>query len=90
LRTFYFWNRDHLTIVVLHRIASAAAGDTGSCCDKCGCRPRRWPYLDKYTYEWKLLEGGRVAAFGTHDELMRAGGTYSELYTLQARAYATF
>jgi ATP-binding cassette, subfamily B, bacterial len=36
-----------------------------------------------------VLEGGTVAACGTHDELMRAGGTYHELYTLQARAYAT-
>jgi ATP-binding cassette, subfamily B, bacterial len=35
------------------------------------------------------LENGRVAACGTHDELMRAGGTYAELYTLQAKAYAT-
>lgn len=24
---------------------------------------------------------------GTHDELMASGGTYAELYTLQARAY---
>jgi ATP-binding cassette, subfamily B, bacterial len=36
-----------------------------------------------------VLAGGTVAACGTHDELMRAGGTYHELYTLQARAYAT-
>ncbi|HCU51726.1 MAG TPA: ABC transporter ATP-binding protein, partial [Micromonosporaceae bacterium] len=36
-----------------------------------------------------VLEDGRIAASGTHDELMRAGGTYAELYTLQAKAYAT-
>ncbi|MBR7825994.1 ABC transporter ATP-binding protein [Actinospica sp. MGRD01-02] len=35
-----------------------------------------------------VMERGRVAAAGTHDELMRAGGTYAELYTMQARAYA--
>jgi ATP-binding cassette, subfamily B, bacterial len=35
-----------------------------------------------------VLDAGRVAACGTHDELMRAGGTHSELYTLRARAYA--
>ena len=35
-----------------------------------------------------VLENGRVAAAGTHDELMRAGGTYAVLYTMQARAYA--
>ena len=33
------------------------------------------------------LEDGRVAACGTHGELMRAGGMYAELYALQARAY---
>ena len=33
------------------------------------------------------LENGRVAACGTHDELMSAGGMYAELYALQARAY---
>jgi ATP-binding cassette subfamily B protein len=35
-----------------------------------------------------VLEAGRVAEAGTHDQLMAAGGTYSELFTLQARAYA--
>ncbi|MGX6601654.1 ABC transporter ATP-binding protein [Micromonosporaceae bacterium Da 78-11] len=35
-----------------------------------------------------VLDGGRIAATGTHDELIRAGGTYAELYTLQAKAYA--
>jgi ATP-binding cassette subfamily B protein len=34
-----------------------------------------------------VLDGGRVAACGTHDELLHAGGLYAELYTLQARAY---
>jgi ATP-binding cassette, subfamily B, bacterial len=34
-----------------------------------------------------VLEHGRIAACGTHDELMLAGGTYAELYALQARAY---
>ncbi|WP_405431210.1 ABC transporter ATP-binding protein [Micromonospora sp. NBC_00617] len=36
-----------------------------------------------------VLKGGRVDAYGTHEELMRAGGTYAELYTMQARAYAS-
>ncbi|MBV1856496.1 ABC transporter ATP-binding protein [Catellatospora tritici] len=35
-----------------------------------------------------VVEDGRVAATGTHDQLMAAGGTYAELYQLQARAYA--
>jgi ATP-binding cassette subfamily B protein len=33
------------------------------------------------------LDGGRVVAWGTHAELMAAGGLYAELYELQARAY---
>jgi ATP-binding cassette, subfamily B, bacterial len=34
-----------------------------------------------------VLEGGRVTGAGTHAELMAAGGTYHELYSLQASAY---
>ncbi|MFF2268280.1 ABC transporter ATP-binding protein [Cellulosimicrobium cellulans] len=34
-----------------------------------------------------VLEGGRVAELGTHDELAAAGGSYAEMYALQARAY---
>lgn len=34
-----------------------------------------------------LLRHGRVAETGTHDELMRLGGTYAELFELQARGY---
>jgi ATP-binding cassette subfamily B protein len=34
-----------------------------------------------------VVEGGRIAATGTHDQLMAAGGLYPELYDLQARAY---
>jgi len=34
-----------------------------------------------------VLDGARVAEFGTHDELMACGGRYSELYRIQARAY---
>jgi ATP-binding cassette subfamily B protein len=35
-----------------------------------------------------VLEHGRVADVGTHDELMGRDGTYRELFSLQARAYA--
>jgi ATP-binding cassette, subfamily B, bacterial len=34
-----------------------------------------------------VLDHGRVTEQGTHDELMARGGGYSELFTLQARAY---
>ena len=34
-----------------------------------------------------LLEGGRVVEAGSHDELMRMGGRYARMYTLQASRY---
>jgi ATP-binding cassette, subfamily B, bacterial len=34
-----------------------------------------------------VLDKGRVLELGSHAELVRAGGLYSELYELQARAY---
>jgi ATP-binding cassette subfamily B protein len=34
-----------------------------------------------------VLEKGRLQAFGTHEQLMAAGGLYAELFELQARAY---
>jgi ATP-binding cassette subfamily B protein len=35
-----------------------------------------------------VLERGRVIELGTHEQLMAAGGTYHELFSLQARAYS--
>ncbi|HZQ88058.1 MAG TPA: ABC transporter ATP-binding protein, partial [Acidimicrobiales bacterium] len=34
-----------------------------------------------------VLDGARVVQAGSHDELIAAGGLYSELYGIQARAY---
>jgi ATP-binding cassette subfamily B protein len=34
-----------------------------------------------------VLDGARVADVGTHDELMARGGSYAELYGIQAAAY---
>ena len=34
-----------------------------------------------------VLDGARVVETGTHEALMARGGQYSELYTIQARAY---
>jgi ATP-binding cassette subfamily B protein len=36
-----------------------------------------------------VLEDGRVAEAGTHDELIRAGGRYADLFSLQAHRFAT-
>ncbi len=35
-----------------------------------------------------VLDGARVAEVGSHEELMALGGRYSELYQIQAKAYA--
>ncbi len=34
-----------------------------------------------------VLDGGRVAEFGTHDELVALGGRYAKMFRLQARYY---
>ena len=34
-----------------------------------------------------VLDQGRVTEHGTHEALMAAGGTYAELFSLQASAY---
>ena len=34
-----------------------------------------------------VVANGRVAEVGSHDELMTLGGTYAELFSMQARAY---
>jgi ATP-binding cassette subfamily B protein len=34
-----------------------------------------------------VLDGGRVAETGTHDELIAAGGRYADLFTRQASGY---
>jgi ATP-binding cassette subfamily B protein len=34
-----------------------------------------------------VLSGTKVAEAGTHDELVALGGTYAELYDIQASAY---
>ena len=33
-----------------------------------------------------LMEGGRITAIGTHDELMKSNDVYREIYTSQNRA----
>lgn len=35
-----------------------------------------------------VLDGGRIIERGSHEELMAAGGTYAELFDLQARRFA--
>ena len=36
-----------------------------------------------------VLDGARVVEVGSHEELMARGGTYAELYSIQAAAYRT-
>ncbi|MCO6003796.1 ABC transporter ATP-binding protein/permease [Actinoallomurus purpureus] len=35
-----------------------------------------------------VLDGGRVTELGGHDELLRAGGTYAEMFSVQAARFA--
>jgi ATP-binding cassette, subfamily B, bacterial len=35
-----------------------------------------------------VLDQGRITELGTHDELVAAGGTYAEMFTLQAARFA--
>jgi len=35
-----------------------------------------------------VVDGGRITEAGTHGELMRTGGLYAELYSMQAAAYS--
>jgi ATP-binding cassette, subfamily B, bacterial len=34
-----------------------------------------------------VVDGGRIAEYGTHDDLVRTGGTYAQLFSLQAADY---
>jgi len=34
-----------------------------------------------------VLAGGRVVELGSHEELMKAGGRYADLFTMQAKRY---
>ncbi len=35
-----------------------------------------------------VLDGSRLVEFGSHDDLVTAGGTYAELYNIQAESYS--
>ena len=35
-----------------------------------------------------VLDGSRLVEFGSHDDLVNAGGTYAELYNIQAESYS--
>jgi len=37
-----------------------------------------------------VLDGARLVGGGTHEELMARGGTYAQLYRIQAAAYRSF
>jgi ATP-binding cassette subfamily B protein len=63
--------------------ASAAVGDDGRITILVSHRFSTVRMADRIV----VLDGARVAEVGTHDELMARGGTYAELYGIQAAAY---
>ena len=67
-------------------IATGAPG-AGFAMTECGGRnslsPRRPPSYGRIA----VVEGGKVAELGTHDELLARGGRYAELFELQAVGY---
>ena len=46
-----------------------------------------WP-TSRHADQILVLERGRLIEHGRHEQLMARGGTYHELFSLQARAYA--
>ena len=54
-----------------------------------GRRPGRAEHelFDSIRTRIYVLDGGRVAESGSHDQLIALGGRYAELFTLQASAY---
>ncbi len=41
----------------------------------------------KFCDKIMFLEGGKIAEFGTHDELMKKGGKYKEMFEIQSQYY---
>jgi ATP-binding cassette subfamily B protein len=34
-----------------------------------------------------VLDGGRITELGSHDELLASGGSYAQMFTMQAAAF---
>jgi ATP-binding cassette subfamily B protein len=79
---------------LFERYSAAAAGRGDSASDTSPVKDGRITVLVSHRFSTVrmadlivVLDGARVAQVGTHEELMAKGGSYAELYGIQAAAY---
>lgn len=93
--------REHPLVLVLDEPTAALDAETEQALfDRCADAAREHPPEGRITILVShrfstvrmadtivVLDGSRVAETGSHEQLMRLGGQYSELYSIQANAY---